>query len=246
MFLVSEAIVIGRRTFANTSLVLKCYTERAGGMTVLAKGAFRRRRRAEPPSVPDLFERGEVVLSFIPTKGYSILVEWTLEDVRSNLRRRLDAFGAACGCAALVAAIPGEPSPGGEHFQALEEALGELDRGGAARPILWAFALKLFSKAGFLAPLETCAICGSRSGAVATAGPAGGLVCRRCVPDVPDAVELPAEALSMARFLERAAMSAAGKIRCSPRASVALDRMVQMLAEHFLERQMPELAPLEG
>ncbi len=62
MFLKSDAIVIGRRQVLNTILSLRLYTRKYGPVSVIAKGAFRRRRKAEPHSVPDLFQRGEVVL----------------------------------------------------------------------------------------------------------------------------------------------------------------------------------------
>jgi len=279
MYLVSDAIVVGRRMVANTSLVLRCYTERAGGLVVFAKGAFRRRRRAEPPSVPDLFQRGEVVLSTGPGRGYSILREWSLEDVRRGVRESPPAFRAASACASIVAALPGEPFPGGEHFAALEEALGELDRsatawggaagraaagvarrapgapylGGSPRPVVWAFALGVLSRAGFLAPLDSCALCGALFGrggagleATAASPLAGGLVCRGCARRAEGSVELTPEAASAARFLARATMDAAARLRCSPDATRALDRAVREFAEHHLERAFPALAPEEG
>ena len=164
MFLKSDAIIVGRRPFRNTSLVLQCYTSGAGLFTVIAKGAFRRRRKDEPPSVPDLFERGEVVLYLHPLRDYAILREWTLDDIRAGLRRDYAAFRAASGCAALVSMLCRDSGSSGEHFRALDRALGGLDRGGSARQILWAFVLQVLLRAGFLAPLDRCAVCGKSFG----------------------------------------------------------------------------------
>ncbi|MHC4506233.1 MAG: DNA repair protein RecO, partial [Planctomycetota bacterium] len=171
--------------FANTSLALECYTRRAGLFWVMAKGAFRRRRKDEPPSVPDLFARGEVVLHLHPRRERAILREWTLEEMRWGLRRDYDAFRAASGCAALVSALSRDGDRSGELFGFLDRALGELDEGASARQSLWAFALRVLSRAGFLAPLDSCASCGTafapaRGEAVGFSPEAGGLVCERC------------------------------------------------------------------
>jgi recombinational DNA repair protein (RecF pathway) len=285
MFLKSDAIVVGRRHVFNTSLSLRLYAQRYGLIAAVAKGAFRRRRRAEPPSVPDLFQRGEVVLwmksgretDFGEPGRPAILHEWSLDEFRAGLRGDYESFRAAAGCAALVAAL----SPGsdtavsgecGEHFDALDAALAELDRGGASRPVLWAFVMRELERAGFLAPAGSCAICGcdfgrargrarhgKRAGAescgeaIGLAPGAGGFVCRSCRAKIAsdgeggeggDAfVPLPPEAAAVARFVSASPVGAASKLKVSPRAASALERAVRALAEYHLERAMPALSP---
>lgn len=262
MFLKSDAIIIGRRPFANTSLALACYTRRAGFVSVIAKGVFRRRRKDEPPSVPDLFERGEVVLHLHPRRERAILREWTLEEMRCGLRRDYDAFRAASGCAALVAALSRDGDRSGELFGLLDGALGELDAGASARQVLWAFALRVLSRAGFLAPLDACASCGTalaptRGEAVGFSPGAGGLVCARCrrgsareegqgsdvAEPVTSFLALSPEAAAAARFLATSPSGAASRLKVSSRASASLERAVRALAEHTLERPMPVLSP---
>jgi recombinational DNA repair protein (RecF pathway) len=276
VFLKSDAIVIGRRHVMNTSLSLRFYTRRYGRMAVIAKGAFRRRRKAEPPSVPDLFQRGEVVLWVSALRETAILHEWSPDDFRTGVRADYGRFCAAAGCAALVSALsPGsapwerphaEDGGRGEHFAALDGALGELDLGGAERPVLWAFVMQELARAGFLAPAGSCAACGrvfrgargrKRDGgepcgeATGLMPGAGGFVCGDCASkertDDGDGneelfISLPAEAAASARFLSTSPVRAAAKLRLSPRASSALDRAVRAFAEYHLERAMPELA----
>ena len=74
-------------------------------MAAVAKGAFRKRRKAEPPSVPDLFQRGDVVLWLKSGRETAILHEWSLDEFRSGLRADYERFRAAGGCAAFVAAL---------------------------------------------------------------------------------------------------------------------------------------------
>ena len=282
MFLKTDAIVIGRRAVMNTSLALRLYTRKYGPVSVIAKGAFRRRRKAEPPSAPDLFQRGEVVLWLGPGRERAILHEWSPDDFRTGLRSEYDRFRAAAGCAALVAALsPGSDmgawlsgessseamSERGEHFTPLDAALSELDRGGAARPVLWAFVFRELERAGFLAPAGSCAACGSRFGrerrrkgaGVETCGEAaglmpgaGGFVCRACRARATEESEsgegevlipLPPEAAAAARFLSTSPAGVASKLRPSARASSALERAVRALAEYHLERAMPALSP---
>jgi len=223
----------------------------------LAKGAFRRRRKAEPPSVPDLFARGETVLWLGPRRDYAVLAEWSLDDMRAGLRCNYDAFKAAAGCAALVSALARDGDRAGEHFEALDGALGELDSGGAPRPVMWAFVLKALLRAGFLAPPGECASCGEpfadgRREATALFAGLGGLVCRKCLGahrQMPpehgggSVATLPPEAASALRFLASSPPGAAGRLRTGPRAAAALERAVRSLAEYHVERHMPALSP---
>jgi len=265
VYLKSDCIVVGRSPFRNTSLVVRCYTRRSGLLTVLAKGAFRRRRKAEPPSVPDLFERGEVVAYVRAGRDLGIVREWTLEDMRPRLRSDYDAFRAAAGCASLTALLGRDSAAPGEHFDALEDALRGLDSGASPRPVLWGFALGALSRAGFLAPLERCVRCEGRFGgrgaeAVGLSAAAGGLLCRECraadgtgtdgarIDGTSSGngsgalVPLPPDAAAAARFLV-GSTRAARTLRLSPRAARALERAVRAFAEYTLERPVPALAP---
>jgi len=258
VYLKSDAIVVGRSPFRNTSLVVRCYTSRHGILTTLAKGAFRRRRKAEPPSVPDLFERGEIVAYVRPGRDLGIMREWTLDDIRPGLRADYDAFRAAAGCAALVTLLGRDAGGGGEHFAALDEALADLDAGASPRPVVWRFALAGLARAGFLAPLDRCVSCGSGFGsaealAAGLSAEAGGLVCRECRARDADRVEadtgaaaafvpLPPDASAAARFLAGSAR-ATRTLKVSTRAAAALERAVRAFVEYTLERPVPALAP---
>ncbi|MHC5053248.1 MAG: DNA repair protein RecO [Planctomycetota bacterium] len=260
MYLKSDAIVVGRTPFRNTSLVVRCYTRRSGVLSALAKGAFRRRRKSEPPSVPDLFERGEVVAYVRPGRDLGIVREWTLDDMRPGLRSDYGAFRAAAGCASLVTLLGRDSGGGGEHFDALEKALAGLDTGASPRPVLWGFALGALARAGFLAPLDRCVSCEGRFGspgaeAVGLSASGGGLLCRGCRAgaragtDGASAahaggafVALTPEAAAAARFLAGSSR-AARTLRVSPRAAAALERAVRAFAEYTLERPVPALAP---
>jgi DNA repair protein RecO (recombination protein O) len=250
MYLKSDAIIINRWPVMNTSYVLSFYSKRAGKLTVLAKGAARRRKKAEPPSIPDLFQRGEVVLWFGRRRDYALLREWTLEDMRPGLRSDYDAFRAASGCAALVAELARGSDDPGEYYQGLDDALEVLSRGANPRPVLWAFSLKALTRAGFVAPPTSCAVCGRSLGGSDSAivSPAdGGLVCGACEERLGDAdaprLRLPPDAVGTARFLATSSIDAAAKLRVSPRCAAALDRASVMLSEYHLETSMAILLP---
>ncbi len=257
LFLKSDAIVVGRRPFMNTSLVLRCYTRRAGLFAVIAKGAFRRPRKAEPASVPDLLQRGETVLYLSPRRESAILREWTLDDMRPGLRNDYDAFRAGTGCAAVVEALSWHGERTGELFDLLDGTLTELDAGAPPRQALWAFVLQAFARAGFLAPLDSCAACGcvlkgGGNEAAGLSGAAGGFVCGECAGtgDEREGVldrgafgALGREAAAAARFLSGSAPGAVRRLKVSPRAAASLERATRSLAEYTLERPMPALAP---
>jgi DNA repair protein RecO len=251
MYLKSDAIIIHRRPVMNTSLILRCYTRRIGSVIVLAKGAARRRRKDEPPSIPDLFQQGEVVLWFGPRRDYAILREWTLEDMRWGVRAEYGRYRGASACIALIGELGRSGESTGEYYPMLEDALSAIDAGVAPRSVVWWLAFRALAEAGFVAPLGTCASCGrelgSNEGGV-LAPASGGLVCGRCGPavasDAPGGrLAVPPEAMGAARFVAVSPIGSMPKLRSSPRCAAVLDRMVVRLAEYHLERPMGILVP---
>jgi DNA repair protein RecO len=250
VFLKTDSIVISRRPVMNTSYVIRCYTERAGRVTALAKGAARKRRKDEPPSIPDLFQRGEVVLWFGRRQDYAILGEWTLDEMRRGVRDDYDAFRAASGCAAVVDELARDASGPSEFFPLLEEALQALDGGAPPRMVVWGFCFRALCMAGFVAPFTSCASCGreGKPGGRAVLAPSGGgLICTRCASAEPAEHELRLkmgpDAVATARYLISTPLASSGTLRASPECASTLDRAARMLAEYHLERPMGILSP---
>lgn len=245
MFLKTEAIVLSRGFFSNTSLWIVFCTRRAGRFSVLAKGVFRWRRKAEPPSVPDLFSRGELVAWVGRSDKAALLRDWTLEDMRTGLRSDWGAFFAAGSCALLAGKLapPGEVSSG--LYDLLDEALDALDanakKGGSPGPVLWSFALRALYAGGFLAEPSRCASCGGRFGPGGPAGlipEEGGLVCQGCAGGRPGARMSP-EARKALSFLAATGPAPSRRLKVSRAAGAELGGAVRALSEHILGERFP-------
>jgi recombinational DNA repair protein (RecF pathway) len=183
----------------------------------------------------------------------ALLREWSLDEPRAGLRGDYDSFRAAAGCAALTEALTALSDDRGGHFRALEEAIAQIEAGGAGRPVLWAFVLREVRRAGLLAGPQACADCGARfreekgerAWSLSPAG--GGFLCRGCAgragrgPGA--ALRLRPSAAASARFLASAGAAAAGRLRLAGATASEVERAVRRLAEYHLERAMPALAP---
>ncbi len=207
--LASEALVLRRIPFSDSSLVVHLFTPGSGRVAALAKGAFR--FRSPHFAGLDLLDR--IDADWVVRRGESmaILSSSRLLDAHRGLRRSSAALRSALYAAELVdRALPAAPLPG--LYARFVAWLESIDAGAVERP---AMATVLLFELGFLLDiglrpeLDRCVECErplAREISVAMSASAGGALCGRCAPRGGDAVILSAAAVALARdLLARAA-----------------------------------------
>jgi len=221
----TEAIILRRSRFGESSLVVTLFTRDRGRVDALAKGC----RRPKSPMLGhlDLFNREEALLYERPRGGLAILAESAILGEVMALRTRPAAFAVAAlaGEFLLHAFMPLDPHPGA--YDLFAAGLSLLDRPGLDAPVACALLLGLVDEAGFRPQLDGCAVCGLPAEAAAERftlrADAGGLVCPNCPVPLPEGTaavrhhRLAPSALAVLRRLQRFGLAAAERVRFAPR-----------------------------
>ena len=201
----SEAIVLRRAEFSETSQILTLWTREAGKVKAVAKGA--RRPRAGGGAGLDLLDLCEVVLVCKPPPALSIVAQWQVLSRFAALRSDIRRLSVGLYAAELADAATEEGDSDSRLYDLLVRFLREIERGRRPYPLLFRFEMLLLSRAGIAPQAAGCTACGdTRAAAQAYSAQAGGLVCAHCRPRCTDAVALSAETIAaLARLAQPAA-----------------------------------------
>src|SRR5690606_23173149 len=120
-----DAIVLRLWDFSETSQTAALFTRGHGAVRCLAKGS--KRPRAKFSGGLELATRGEAVLIVKPTSDLAQLIEWDLRETYFGLRRRVDAHLAGMCALDLVFQAVRDHDPHERLFDALADALDEIN-----------------------------------------------------------------------------------------------------------------------
>jgi len=234
----ADAIVLRRYPYRETSLIVTCLTDGYGKLKGLVKGL--RVQRSRHRSGMDALTMNRIVFYDTRTSQLHLISQCDLLEALAGLARDLDTMQAAARCAGLVDhVIPlEEPQPG--VFALLKDTLERLALGGADHAALQAhFIVRLLRLIGFRPQLDACAACGAAVHAAAHwSARQGGLLCRACLPDDPEAPEASPELLAA---LERLAEAEAPP-PVSPSLLPLLHRRLEEFLQWHLERPLTRAA----
>lgn len=197
----SEAIILRRHRFSESSLVASALTREHGRVDFLAKGCLR--EKSPLFGHLDHYQREAVTLIERPQAGLALLIEAAFVDEHAGLRFFAPSFAAAGFAAELTLAscLPGDPQQG--LFDSLARGFGALaalgepaakaglaapsglsyrDRGLLAGSLFRRLILETLAWLGFQPEVGRCVRCG---GPPAASGNAlsrrhGGLLCASC------------------------------------------------------------------
>ena len=223
MIIKTDALILRRFPWSNTSWVLWTYTRDAGALRLVARGA-RRLVRRRPDKGPDLFARGTLVAFDSPRRELASLSEWDEADDHRALCRDWSRFLAAgrAGEVTLALADTRELCP--LLFDALAAAFTALARYPEPLPVLFAFELAALSVMGHAPMLDRCAASGAPLSGdeprIAFSAADGGLV--KTTSARAGAVELGPEAVRALRLLTSGADP--GQVSIAPAAAGRLRR----------------------
>jgi len=183
----TEAIVLRRYPFRETSVTLTCLTDGFGKLKGLVKGLRAQPNRHRSPMEPLTINR--IVFYDTRTSQLHLISQCDLLSPLLALQRDLETMRLAAMCVELVDAIVPleEPQPG--VYRLLKQTLERLCLGGdSLLAVRVHFIARLLRLAGFQPQLDECTGCGI---AVHAAGywsaRQGGLLCESCLHEDPHA-----------------------------------------------------------
>jgi len=186
----TDAIVIQRFAYGESSQIAHLLTARLGRVVVMARGAWRAKNGYEGPL--DLLVRGRVKLTLVEGREMGVLTERRIDTAFPALRR--DLFRHAGALHVLRRVLHFEPVGGGAGaFPLVDRALHALESIDERRLslLLLAFDLRLAAVHGLEPAVAQCVRCGSPRRLSRFVAEEGGVACVECVarPDEGEAID---------------------------------------------------------
>lgn len=175
----SEAFVLKRGDFRETSLIARFYTRDYGKVSGLLKGI-----RGEPQkfaSTVEPFSLNEIIFYEKRASDLHLVSQCDLRDSFEGVRRNIFKVAIASLMMEFLDAIMQPQDPNAEIFELTLDCLRELVVNAAPEKILTIFKIKILALSGFKPNFDSCVSCGSKvSGVSKFSLSLGGLLCQGC------------------------------------------------------------------
>lgn len=237
------ALVLRRTRYGESSLVVRLLTREHGGLSVMAKGAYR------PTSgyfaVLDLFDTLALSWRVQPRADLALLTAGSVVERRRALTADLRRYRAGLSMLELAHHAAHDGHRDTALFDLLSSGLGLLQAGVDPALARVAFELRLLAALGLAPALARCASCGEaapsspRAAEVAFSASAGGRLCPPCAGEVRalgrrvEGVPLPW--LRIAQSVLETPLAGLARIRLDAGTLAALGGFVERFLEYHLE-----------
>lgn len=209
----TEAIVLKKNNFRETSVILSVYTEHLGKIKGLLKGVRTEKSRVAPLT----FTPGAHILAFFYIKRFSelnlISNPSLLQFYEINGKENLKAWHLMLN---LVNLFTPEKEKDERIFHLLKETGRMLTSIKTPEILFVIFKLKLIKILGYGIELSRCIVCGRTEKTNIFSGKLGGIVCRQCRNKDAYAINIPDRVLKVMRQLERMDVEKSGIIKSVP------------------------------
>jgi len=237
-----EAIVIGRREYAETDRIVTLFTRELGKITVIAKGARKPTARSGPAL--EYFARGRFMLS--KGRDLDVVTSAELLERPAHLQENLTRLAYASHMAELTGRLAQE----GQHFPAvydlLAASLRALGTSSDDVAIVRGFELAVLAQVGYQLDLWRCSACQSElKQEVNHLGlHSGGMLCNECRSSDGHTAPVSINAQKYLRLLGSKGQSAGQQVSVSPELAMELERVMSAYVSSVLERELTSLRVL--
>ncbi len=156
----SNALVLRKRAFAESDLIVVLLTERAGKVSAIARGARRSRRRFAGP-VLDPFQEVSVRMTRRPNAELLFLHECRLLRSHHGVAADPDCYAWANYLAELCERMVPEHDPCTDLYALLLSTLAALSSQAPAEATAHHFILGLLDRSGWNPNFDRCGLCGA-------------------------------------------------------------------------------------
>ncbi|MEW6357429.1 MAG: DNA repair protein RecO [Planctomycetota bacterium] len=242
----SEAIVLRRFDYSETSQIVWAYTRDFGKEKLIAKGAKRLTKSAL--GAMDPLTHVDLVFLDRQREGLRTLTEWELLDSFHGLREDLDRLYRASYAVQLVSELTEEGEANPRIFDLLLRILKRFCEDGDHGKLIFAFELALLRCVGYLPRLVRCAHCGSDlsgGGRRCFSIREGGVLCEECCGADADAIDMSRAALTAMATLAHGDRARIGRLQLPPRVAAEMRRVMNAHMSALLGRELKMMKHLE-
>jgi DNA repair protein RecO (recombination protein O) len=209
----TEAIVLKKHDFRETSVILSLYTKDLGKIKGLLKGVRTGKSRVPPLT----FIKGAYIHFLLYVKRFSelnlisspVLLNYYEISRKENLRAWYLSLG-------LVNLFTEEREKDERIFALLKETGRMLTSIETPEILFVIFKLKLIKILGYGIELSHCIVCGKETKKPFFSGKMGGIICPECRSKDPNAINISLKVLNIMRQLERINVEKSGIIKSIP------------------------------
>lgn len=178
MIINSESIILKKKKYSNTSLIITFFTKKYGKLVGLVKGAF---RQGKYNSNFNLFSLNQVVFYKKPPESLEIISECNLIKTYSSITDHINKTSYAFYFIELVDLATEKGQYNRRLFHLLKSSLELLCQEKNLQRISRIFEVKLLFLTGLVPRVDSCCCCGKEVKKRAWfSEKSGGLLCERC------------------------------------------------------------------
>ncbi|MCX6338677.1 MAG: DNA repair protein RecO [Candidatus Aureabacteria bacterium] len=231
-----QGIILHRREVTESSLILTVFSDVAGKLDLLAKGA--RRSTSRFLGHLELFSLCSLTYYENLRRGINILSECDVIDPLLHLRADFSAFMAACYFAELVGMGTGLASSARTVFDLLKGAFSHLASLPDPSLLERYFELHLLSLLGYSLQVSVCVCCRKKERRPRFfSARAGGMVCDDCRGRHPGAMPISQGTLSTMRYLKARPIRSLPRVALTAQQSSELEEILRRAIVFYLERE---------
>lgn len=239
----TEAIILRQRRLGEADRILTLYTSAFGKMDAKARGVRKTTSRMSGHLQP----LTRCMLQMAQGHVNDVIAGCETLESFQPLREDLDRLSRALYAAELVDRMTVDRSAGFPLYRLLVDTLRRLQRDRDSDLTLRYFEMRLLDHAGFRPELERCVVCGSplQPEHQFFAPPAGGAVCRGCVPGLAGPRVLTLNGLKVLRLLQRGPYTDIARLKMHDELSQEVERHLRSYIIFVLERDINAAAFIE-
>lgn len=175
----TEAIVLNKRDFRETSIIADFYTRDFGKLSGILKGI--RKEPAKFASNLEPFSHNEIIFYRKRNSSLHLVSQCDKRNNFSNIRHNMVKIGMGSFMSELLSVVMPAEDSNVEVFDLALACLGELETTATPDKIMTIFKIKMLSLSGFKPHFDSCVSCGERIlGQSRFSLMLGGLLCIKC------------------------------------------------------------------
>ncbi|RKY29528.1 MAG: DNA repair protein RecO [Candidatus Omnitrophota bacterium] len=241
----TEALVLNKWDFRETSIIAKFYTRDFGKFSGLFKGI-----RKEPQkfaSSVDIFSFNEIVFYKKNNSQLYLVSQCDLRDNFTGIRGSMDKIPIASFIVELLGAIVPFEEPNQEILDLTLQCLKQLETSPNADKIKTIYTVKVLALSGFKPHLDSCVSCGAKfDGSVKFSFQLGGLLCMKCALKDPKARSIYRGTIASILYIERNDFSNILNLGMNPQIKKELGLVLNSFLQYHLEKELKSQKVLDN
>lgn len=233
----TEAIVLRRHDFGETSLIVNFYTRDFGKLSGILKGI--KKEPAKFASTLELFSYNEIIFYRKRNSSLHLVTQCDVRDNFNLLRQNISRIGVASLLMELLDAIMPPEDKNEDIFDLTLASLRELGLNCNSDKIATIFKIKILALSGFKPHLDSCIGCGDSIFSQSKFSlHLGGLLCSRCSNKDPAARSIFRGTVATVLHIEKNDLKNNLSLGMNPQIKKELGLLLDAFLKFHLEREL--------